>query len=272
MRNKTILLLMVSAAAYTQSASPEFDAASIKPATPLGPRGMIADQKGGPKTTDPGTFTCQNCTLYWVMADAYDIHGYDFSGPDWLQSARFDFAAKLPRGTTDRQFQSMLQNLLAERFKLAVHREKRSGMVYELSVGKNGPKFKSGTPPHLPDSDDAPMKLKKDADGFPILEAGRTSMALANNHGRMQLAGEGLEWFVQQLSVQLQSPVTDATGLSGKYDLVVSWTWDEDSGASGAATALINAVQQQLGLRMERKKGDIDVLVVDHMEKTPTAN
>ena len=68
-----------------------FEVASVKPAMPLGPMGMRAEQKGGPGTSDPGIFICRNCTLYWVLADAYKIHSYDFSGPDWLQSAALRF-------------------------------------------------------------------------------------------------------------------------------------------------------------------------------------
>lgn len=95
-----------------------FEVASVKPATPLGPLGMRSDQKGGPGTSDPSMFTCRNCSLYWVLADAYTIHGYDFSGPSWLQSQRFDFSARIPAGSTREEFQNMLRNLLAERFKL----------------------------------------------------------------------------------------------------------------------------------------------------------
>src|SRR5205085_311706 len=80
----------------------------------------------------------------------YPIHGYDFSGPGWLQNEHFDFSARIPAGATREEFQKMLQNLMAERFKLAVHREIRPMQVYELTVAKNGAKLKKGTPKDPP--------------------------------------------------------------------------------------------------------------------------
>jgi uncharacterized protein (TIGR03435 family) len=250
-----------------------FEVASVKPATPLGPLGLRSDQKGGPGTSDPGMFTCRNCSLYWVLADAYPIHGYDFSGPDWLQSERFDFIAKIPAGATREEFQKMLQTLLAERFKLSVHRENRPMEVYELTVAKNGPKVNRGTPKETAGGDSASGTLKRDADGFPILTNG-TSMAIVPGHARMQSQNQPMAWLAERLSQQLQVPVTDATGLTGNYDFTLSWSWDEDGpGAQAAAQAdLVRAVQSQLGFKLERKKGQGEVLVVDHIEKIPSEN
>jgi uncharacterized protein (TIGR03435 family) len=68
-------------------------------------------------------------------------------------------------------------------------------------------------------------------------------------------------------------PIVDATGLNGKYDFMVQWSWDEGPDAmSAAAAALVGAVQSDLGLKLERKKGPVDVLIIDHIERTPTAN
>jgi uncharacterized protein (TIGR03435 family) len=257
----------------TAGVKPAFEVASVKPATPLGPMGLRSDQRGGPGTSDPGMFTCRNCSLYWVLADAYPIHGYDFSGPDWLQNERFDFFAKIPAGATREEFQKMLQNLLAERFKLSVHRENRPMQVYELTVAKNGPKVKKSAPQEPSAEDAASGPPKRDADGFPILTRG-ISMAMIPGHARMQSESQPLTWFAEQLSQQLQMPVTDATGLAGNYDFTLSWSWDENvPGAQATAQAdLIRAVQSQLGFTLERKKGRWEVLVVDHMEKTPTEN
>jgi uncharacterized protein (TIGR03435 family) len=94
-----------------------------------------------------------------------------------------------------------------------------------------------------------------------------------------------IAWFVEMLSGQLQSPVLDATGLKSKYDFVLSWAFEDRGSASppspgGGAVdapepmgpALINAVVSQLGLKLEQKKGQAEVLVVDHIEKVPTVN
>lgn len=263
-----LLTIAVGLLAHGQT----FEAASIKPATKLGAMGMIADQKGGPGTSDPGTFTCTNCSLYWVLADAFPVHDYDFSGPDWLKSTRFDFAAKIPAGATGEEFQMMLRNLFAERFGMTFHREMRQVQVYELRVGKGGPKFNESTPREPSKDDGTPVKFSHDADGFPVLPAG-SGMGLRPGHGRIQACDEHMAWFAEQLAGQLRTPVADATGLYGKYDLVVSWAWEEGPDAASAMPAeLVNAVQSQLGLKLERTKGQVDVLVIDHIEKTPTAN
>ena len=268
MRTRFVPLVLASVAAKAQT----FEAASIKPSTPLGPLGRASNQKGGPGTTDPGLFTCTNCSLYWIMADAYPFHSYDFSGPDWLDSTRFDFSAKMPAGATQEVFRAMLQNLLADRFKLSVHREKREVLVYELSVGKNGAKFHEGTPKDEPE-DDAPRgKPSRDDDGSPILRPGKV-VAMVPEHGRLRSDNQPMEWLAGILANQLGSAVMDATGLRGRYDFVLSWAWERDSpGGPVAASAdsLIREVQSQLGLRLERRKGQVEVLLVDHMEKTPT--
>jgi uncharacterized protein (TIGR03435 family) len=249
-----------------------FEAASIKPATPLGPHGMRVEQKGGPGTTDPGLYTCTNCPLSWVLADGYKFHDYDFSGPGWLEGTRFDFTAKVPAGATKEDFQAMIRNLFAERFKLAVHREQRDMQVYELTVARSGPKFKESTPKDPPKDDGPSGPLKRDPDGFPILPPGM-SMAVIPGHARMQSEDQTMGWLAERLSGELRTPVTDATDLKGKYDFVVSWSWDEGpSEVADRAANLVSAFQSQLGLKLERKRGQVEVLVVDHIEKVPTAN
>jgi uncharacterized protein (TIGR03435 family) len=216
-------------------------------------------------------FTCENCSLYWVLADAYKIHDYDFSGPDWLQEIRFDWSAKIPAGATKAEFQTMLRNLFAERFKMAAHQETRIVPAFEMTVGKNGPKFKESTPHEQP-KDDGPPKFGRDTEGYPLVGPGG-GMGLAPGHGRMRSTDQPLSWFVEMLSNQLRTPVIDATGLKAKYDFMVQWSWDEGPDAmSAAAASLASAVQSDLGLRLERKKGPVNVLVVDHIEKAPTEN
>jgi uncharacterized protein (TIGR03435 family) len=111
-------------------------------------------------------------------------------------------------------------------------------------------------------------------------------MAVAAGHARMRCEDRPIGWLVRMLAGQLQSPVIDATGLKAKYDFLVSWSFEENgapnsSAAGGAPTAavldpyrpaLINAVQSQLGLKLEQKRGQAEVLVIDRIEKVPTEN
>jgi uncharacterized protein (TIGR03435 family) len=280
---KVIAAALLCWIAQAQTPKPEFEVASVKPATPLGPAGMRSDRKGGPGTADPGLYSCRNCPLRWVLDEAYDLQPYEFQGPDWLVDTRFDFEARIPSGTTKPVFRQMLQNLLAERFKLAVHREPKSMEVYEMTVAKNGPKFREAAPPGPAAADEQPGPIKRDAEGFPVLGP-KMTMAIVPGHARLRSDAQTMSWLAGQLSAQLGGPVTDATELKGKYDFILSWAFGEDTAAvvpgdaAGAPhvdayrPALINAVQSQLGLKMERKKAPVEVLIVDHAEKTPAAN
>jgi uncharacterized protein (TIGR03435 family) len=283
MSTKVIVAALLCWIAPAQTPKPDFEVASVKPATPLGPIGLRSDRKGGPGTSDPGLYTCRNCPLAWVLYEAYDLKTYEFQGPDWLANTRFDFEARIPAGTTKPVFQQMLQNLLADRFKLAVHREQKAMEVYEMTVAKNGPKFKESTPAApAAAAADGPGQIKRDAEGFPILGP-KMMMAVVPGHARLRSDSQTMSWLADQLSAQLGGPVTDATALKGKYDFILSWAFGEETaavvpGEAGAPhvdayrPALINAVQAQLGLKMDRKKAPVEVLIVDHADKSPTAN
>ena len=271
---KLILIAIACLAAHAQTPAPAFAVASIKPPTPLGPMGMRSDRRGGPGTNDPGTYTCANCPVNWVLDEAYDLQPWEYGGPDWVTNTRFDFTAKVPAGTTKEAFRAMLQNLLVTRFQLAVHREKREMQVYELTVARNGPKFQESQPKEANPADDSTGPMKRDKDGFPILTAG-TSMAVIPGRARIRSDDQPLSWFVRLLSGQLQGPVIDSTGLTGKYDFTVSCAFSNDGSDAAIEPfrpALIEAVQSQLGLRLERKRGQAGVLVVDHIEKKPVEN
>ena len=109
-----------------------FEVASIKAASPpLDGKGMRVDWKGGPGTPDPGLFTCENCSLANLVSIAYDLKSYQFPGSSDLNTDRFTVSAKVPPGTTKEDFRLMQQNLLAERFKLKIHREKK-GLVSRI--------------------------------------------------------------------------------------------------------------------------------------------
>ena len=79
--------------------------------------------RGGPGTPDPGRYTTSNMTLKGLLVSAYDVKAYQITGPAWIETERYDIVAKVPAGATKEQFRVMLQNLLAERFKIELHRE-----------------------------------------------------------------------------------------------------------------------------------------------------
>lgn len=287
---------------------PTFEVASVKTADPPAPgKFMFTNVRGGPGTNDPGQVTYTNMPLKFLLINAYDVQRYQVIGPDWLDSERYDVMAKVPQGATKEQARVMLQNLLAERFKMKLHHESREMKLDELVVGKNGPKLKASTddpkaaaePPQGP-----PSPPKMDKNGAPQLDRpGMITMIRPGQGGafaaHLTARGQPMSSLVRMLSNELRHPVSDKTGLTGIYDFNLDFAPENmpglmmpmgppgggpPGGAAGGAPGgvadaaseplltLPAAVQQQLGLRLESKKGPVDVLVIDSAEKTPTEN
>jgi uncharacterized protein (TIGR03435 family) len=255
-----------------------FEVASIKPSPPPDrERGMRVGMSGGPGTADPSRFTTQNLDLTNLITIAFGIFGYRLSAPDWLREARFDLVAKVPDGATKEQFQLMLQNLLKERFQLAVHHEKKEMQAYELTVAKNGPKLQDASPDDpAPASPATPSKPTLGPDGFPVLPPGRAAAGITmNDKARTRFAAASMGDLATRLSAQLGRPVTDSTGLKGKYDFTLSWVMSDlrsTATPDDSGPTLFGAVQEQLGLKLTSTKAQVDILVIDHIEKTPTEN
>jgi uncharacterized protein (TIGR03435 family) len=196
-----ILTVFASCAVSGQSAGgPAFEVATIKPVP--APTGVVARMgpSGGPGTRDPGLYTCTFCGLTPLILQAYDINGFQLSAPSWIQNELFDINAKVPEGATKEQFGLMLRHLLEDRFKVAVHRETKEIVVYELVVAKNGSKLKPTTEGAKP-GDSAAWSPGLDKDGYPTVPPGRTSMT-ANVRGtrRMRAKKETMEQLIAMLS------------------------------------------------------------------------
>lgn len=283
---RSLALLLACGAAYPQTdIRVEFELASIKPSVPSDGR-VVVGCRGGPETNDPTLLTCQNLSLSNLMTMAYRIAHYQLSAPDWMMTTRFDVTAKVPKGATKEQFAVMMQNLLSDRFKLAVHRESRNLQKYDLVVTKNGPKFKEQVPPPAPKENDprppAPGPLTRDKDGYPVLPPGRPGMAIMYDRARLYNPGMTMQQLAGQISGQISSPVTDATGLNGKYEINLYWTAGDltagPPGPNGLSSTpdpgptLTQALQDQLGLHLESKKGPVEFIVVEQAQKVPTEN
>ena len=265
----------------------EFEAATIKQSAPPDGGMRRVGCTGGPGQPDPVMFRCTNMSLQNLLVRASGMEYFQVTGPDWMSSQMFEVAAKVPEGTTKDQFAEMLQNMLIDRFGLKTHRESREMTRYELVVAKGGSKLKEAAQDPASTSVPGPGragKLELDKDGYPLLERGRPGMAIMNGRARLFNPGMTMERLAGQLSGQLGKPVADMTGLKGKYDIALYWSAEQmRTGAPGAGPApaapefdsgptLERAIQDQLGLRLEAKKGFVDFLVVDHIEKLPTDN
>jgi uncharacterized protein (TIGR03435 family) len=171
----------------------------------------------------------------------------------------------------------MLRNLLVERFHLVAHKEEREFPAYDLTVAKNGPKLKewveSPATPALPALRPEEFAgLRRDSDGFPQMPGGRSGIVMGfTGAGRVHLVA------VQQTIAQLidrgrliGDPITDKTGLTGKYDFTLDF--DREASVDSSGPGLFAAIQQQLGLKLEEKKVPVGVVVIDHIEKVPAEN
>jgi uncharacterized protein (TIGR03435 family) len=293
-----------------QAPSPTFDVASIKPAPPPSGRGMVMGMQGGPGNKDPELYRCNNCNIPMLIMKAYDIQHYQLSSPSWMDTVRFDISARVPVGATKEQFNLMLQNLLAERFKLAIHRDQKEMQVYDLVIAKGGLKIKESveepakdepaddTLPPPPPGGRGGRGPNVDKDGYPIIPKGCNGciMVVGGGKARLHLEKDTMKGLAEMLASQLGKPVTDATGLKGKYDFDLTFDMEQmgmgrgglapppgggaASGAGGNSpladsefgVPILGAVQSQLGLRLEPKKGQVEMIVVDHAEKVPTEN
>jgi uncharacterized protein (TIGR03435 family) len=221
---------------------------------------------------------------------AYQLQSYQFTPPDWMQDSRFEIDAKIPAGATQEQMYLMEQNLLSERFKLAAHFDKKEMQIYEMTVGKDGQKFKDWVdlPPLAPGATayDRPPSATGPIKASDLRPGPKSTAEWQTVNGSHSRRGEiSMGALATYLSVQLERPVIDATGLAGDYDIMLDYVMEPVQGRRcppsclpadppplAAGPTLLKAVESQLGLKLESKKGKINVMVIDHIEKVPTAN
>jgi uncharacterized protein (TIGR03435 family) len=272
------------------SAAPrlEFEVASIRPSAPPSAGGSV--QVG--LHVDGAMIRINYLDLKDYIAMAYDLKLYQVTAPDWVgsDSERFDISAKLPEGAKRDQVGKMLQALLQDRFQLKTHMDSKEFPVYALVLGKNALKLKESAP----EDDATPGQVNVSAGGsragVSVNLGNGAFFSFANN----QLEAKKLTMpsFTDTLSRFMDRPVVDMTNLTGHYDFALNVTEDDyramlirSAVAAGvnlppeALRVLDNATDESLfaalegaGLKLERRKEPLPVLVVDHMEKTPTSN
>jgi len=270
-----------SVLAQVPDRSLRFEVASVKRAVPQAPS---VGMGGGPGTPDPGRLTVTNMQLSSIILYAYNVRSFQLSGPAWLDGERFDIVAKVPAGTTRKQSQVMLQNLLAERFKLVVHKESKEALFYALVIGRGGVRMR--------ESPDNEGNAKQEASAGPAAlgkerspersaeRAARAGMMMgfSGNSLRIQCSRMGTAELAQILSENLDRMVVDQTGLTALYDFTLEYSPEGLAGPAergqenGSGPTIFSALQDQLGLKLESRKGPVDLIVVDSIEKDPTEN
>jgi uncharacterized protein (TIGR03435 family) len=241
-------------AASPSAAAPVFAVASIRPH-----QGLLSVVMGfdasGPR------LTLEGYNMWGLVMEAYNLRNYQVSfagsnvGPDGDENTNYDISAIADGNDspTRDQFRQMLQALLVERFKLKFHRETKEMPVYALVVGKSGPKFKQSAPDAIP-SRHAVVNGRNQ--GVVLTKAGMDSLAYDINN-----------------TLFVDRPVIDKTGLTGTYDLQLEATpeFRITRNPQPGDLSTFDAVQDQLGLKLEPQKANIEILVVDHMER-PSEN
>jgi uncharacterized protein (TIGR03435 family) len=286
-RSRACWLLLACGAGYAQ----QFDVASVKPVDPES--GGRFGSSGGPGTSDPERIT-YSVFLQSLLMTAYGVGSDQISGPDWLQRERYEIVAKVPPGATKEQANVMLQNLLAERFHVSLHRVMKEFPEYSLVVAKGGRKLKESADPNIPmpkgpSSLDDIRSIKTGANGFPQLPPGmRMAGVRRDGVSYLSFRAYSISDLVEQLRLPLgkitggmwaTGRISDKTGLTGKYDFTLEFAGSMAPGGAFVPLAggqvgpdLFEALEKQLGLKLEKSKALLDVLVIDHADRVPTGN
>jgi uncharacterized protein (TIGR03435 family) len=230
-----------------------FAVASVRPSS--------GSDTGYMKCTADG-FSANHATLTALITSAYHVRNYQVSGePLWVDHDPYTVQAKVD-ATDVPEFQQggqqacdgMLKSLLADRFKLNVAKETRMLPVYDLVLAKAAPNFKESAP-----------------------DAKQTGGAWG---GKIEMQAMPMDLLAKVISMNIQTPVLDKTGLSSRYDINMHWSYSPKLDqaveqptmeAKDPQSSIIEAVQDQLGLKLVHSKGPVDVIVVKHVER-PTTN
>jgi uncharacterized protein (TIGR03435 family) len=249
------LPLALAGAALAQTpAGPAFEVASIKPAPPIS---QLAQQIQSGKlhvgvSIDGARVDFAFVSLADLIVEAYKIKPFQLTGPDWMKQERFDVLAKLPDGASKDQVPEMLQALLAERFKLSIHRDTKEQAVYALVVGKNGLKMKESPPDADKPAADAEANSSAPGPGgrgvtaintpegqFRIRQEGRGAMISGGPNGNMRMSiGDngnmhmemsrmGMPQLADLLTRFMDRPVVDMTELKGNYQVALELPMQE---------------------------------------------
>ena len=200
-----------------------------------------------------GTFKASRVTLRKLIAAAYDVSEPLVDGPSWLGEIRCNIVAKSPQAVPDSAMKRMLQALLKERFRLAVHESRRETSVYYLELAPGGVKMDLYKP-----REGSAAAAATPYRGFPTIRGSITMPQLAT-----------------ALASMVELPVIDRTGLAERYNVVLSFARPADLGAATPEFGppdIFKAMQEQLGLKLRPGKTSVNLIVADHVERTPIEN
>jgi uncharacterized protein (TIGR03435 family) len=232
---------------FGQSTPSEFEAAVIRPH-------KDGDTSSSTNLRPGGRVEARNVPLLRMIMAAYDVTEYQIvGGPAWIREDRWDLDAKaegLPANAQPDQVLPLLKKLVEDRFGLQVRRELRPMPAYRLAVDRGGHKMTPATDAGL--------------GGSARTQNGVKSMRIEAKHMPMKE-------FAQTLSRRLDRPIVDRTELAGNYDFTLEWSPDPVAADDGAGASVFTAIREQLGLRLESAREDVEVLVIVGAER-PAGN
>ena len=306
----TILVALGFGVVLAQDAADlQFEVASVRPSGPA-PPGARGGGRGGLVPNSPDRLTYDRVLFRLLLMDAFGVQRDQIKGgPEWATAdavsggALFDISARIPAGATKEQVATMLQNLLKERFNLSVHREQTAASGYALVVAKGGPRLQESAGPPAEFERNPTVKgavnLQTQKDGFPeLFPAHNMGGTVKDGTVRIRFRDYPLSDLVQQLSFALAVRVADKTGLTGKFDFTLEFTLPENGRMAGmlltlplspgqaaplnrggpvdgqvdSVSTISSAMERQLGLKLDASKIAVDMLVIDHVERTPIEN
>ena len=262
---------IASISALQAQPSPEFEVASVRISNPEGNPEIGYINASTPSLNVDGdrSLAFVQITLRDLIMLAYGVGARQIQGPAFLNGTpaspadRFNVNAKVPAGATREQVPLMLRALLAERFHLSLHRDSKPMQVFALEIAKGGLKMKEtkaaaeGTP-----SDARCTRSFAEREGA-TLAAVCTGMTSADIAQQIQTLAPG--YF-------RDGPVMDASGLKGIYDFKLEWITNGEANAGSSGPTMFEAVQSQLGLKLEKRQQSVETLVIDKLDRTPTEN
>jgi uncharacterized protein (TIGR03435 family) len=271
-----ILLGCIAGAVSGQSlADPAFEVASVKPNSSNAPATSSFPLGPGDAFAPVGLFSATNQPLIAYLRFAFKLGQGDLlTLPAWVYNDRFDVEARAPGNPTKDQVRLMMRSLLADRFKLTSHTERRMRPVFNLALaraGTTGPQLRRHTDDCAADAVISSLQL-------PPMACGSAGPVTASAPARGRLVGRGVT--IDRLAALLANPFTgvdrpvvDRTGLTGTFDFNLEWALPPDPGqsldsqATDARPSFLEALQTQLGLRLPSANGPVDFFVIDHVER-----
>jgi len=292
------LLGLAALASAAAAQAPSFEVASVKMSEPITPALVQSGRLHIGVSIDEINVRITQFSLFDLARLAYQVKAHQISGPDWMITERYDIQAKLPAGAKRAQVPAMMQTLLAERFGMRVHKENRDFNIFAVVVAGGGPHLK----PSAASDDPSAAPAGQIRGGTSVGRDGAISSTGSSGDSKVTPSAGGnlhienkrmtLASFVDFISRYCDRPVFDMTGIAGTYEMEFDVSGQEvreaarshgvvlppatagegTEGAQDPSGVSLASSLRRMGLKLESRKAPAEVIVIDAVEKVPSAN